>query len=106
MDVVSLFHFYSLCVIIFFSLGIYLFEKKQPLYGYFCIIVAFFILAGLSILFESIALEILCLIINTALICNLLWTRWAQKFIGIFMLIVQITQIKRLIKNATSKTKK
>jgi hypothetical protein len=79
-----------------------LFERKQPLYGYFCIIVAFFILAGLAILFDSIALEILCLIINAALICNLLWERWAQKFIGIFLIIAEITKIKRLL-NASKK---
>lgn len=103
MDIDSLFRFYSLCLILFFSLGIYLFERKQPLFGYFCILIGFFILAGLSILFDSIALEILCLVINTTLICNLFWERWAKKFIGLFLLIVEITKIRRILRATQNK---
>lgn len=103
MDLDLLFRFYAFTTLVFLSLGIYLFERKQPLFGYFCIIIAFFILAGLSIMFESLALESLCLIINTALICKLLWDKWAMKFIGIFLLMVEITNIKRLIKNVKTK---
>ena len=72
-------------------------ERKQPLYANFCILIGFFILAGLSIMFDSIALETLCLAINASLICRLLWDKWASKFIGLFMLAVEITKIKRLI---------
>lgn len=78
-------------------------EKKQSLYANFCLIIGFFILAGLSIMFDSIALEILCLSINASLICKLLWDKWALKFIGLFMLIVQISIIKRLIDAAAKK---
>ena len=105
MDLNLIFQFYSLCLIIFFSLGIYLLERKQPLFANFCIIIGFFIIAGLSIMFDSIALEILCLVINTSLICRMLWDRWAVKFIGIFMLIVEITNIKRLIRDKNQNKK-
>jgi hypothetical protein len=104
MDLNLIFQFYSLCLIVFFSLGIYLLERKQPLYANFCIIVGFFILTGLSIMFESLALVLLCLSIITVLICKLLWEKWASKFIGIFMLIVEIANIKRLL-NAKGKKK-
>jgi hypothetical protein len=106
MDLNLIFQFYSMCLIIFFSLGIYLLERKQPLFANFCIIIAFFILTGLSMMFDSLALECLCLTINTFLICRLLWDKWASKFIGIFMLIVEITKIKRLISDASVKKKK
>jgi len=105
MDLGLLFQFYSLCLIIFFGLGIYLLERKQSLYANFCIIIAFFILAGLAIMFDSLALEILCLFINTSLICRLLWDKWAVKFIGFFMLAVEYTKIQRIL-NAQAKNKK
>lgn len=98
MDIDSLFRFYSLCLILFFSLGIYLFERKQQLFGYACIIIGFFILAGLSILFESLAMELLALGIATALICKLIWEKALQKFVGFFMLSVFYSKIRRLIR--------
>jgi hypothetical protein len=105
MELSLIFQFYSFTTVIFLSLGIYLLERRQPLYANFCIIIAFFTMAALSILFDSFALEVLCLFINTALICRLLWDKWASKFIGLFMLAIEITNIKRLIHAATKNKK-
>jgi len=99
------FNFHALALILFFCLGIYLFERKQHIYAYACIMVGFFILAALSIWFESMPMEVLALGINAALICKLIWERLAKTFINLFFLMVEYTNIKRLI-NAKTKNKK
>lgn len=99
------FNFYALALILFFSLGVYLFERKQNLYGYFCIMIGFYILAGFSIVFESVGLMALSIGINIGIICKLIWDIWAMSFIRIFMLIAEYINIKRLI-NAKTKNKK